>query len=53
MGISLEDLNINLDFEDAQKKLIKAFEKSFDAQLILSTLTQNENENLKKILEGK
>ena len=53
MGISLEDLNINLNFEDAQKKLIKAFEKSFDARLILSQLTQNENENLKKILEGK
>ena len=52
MGISLEDLNINLTFEEAQNILIEAFEKSFNAQLILSELTQNENENLKKILEG-
>ena len=52
MGISLEDLNINLTFEEAQNRLIEAFEKSFNAQLILSELTQNENENLKKILEG-
>lgn len=52
MGISLEDLNINLTFEEAQDRLIEAFEKSFDAQLIQSQLTQNEEENLKKILEG-
>ena len=53
MGISLEDFEIHLSFEEAQNKLIKAFEKSFDAKLILSQLTQIENENLNKILEGK
>lgn len=53
MGISLEDFNINLNFEDTQNKLIKAFEDSFDAKLILSQLTQTETENLKKILECK
>ena len=42
----------DLSFEEAQNKLIKAFEKCFDAKLILSQLTQIENENLKKILEG-
>ena len=52
MGMSLEDLNINLTFEEAQNRLITAFEKSFDAQLILSELTQKEKENLNKILEG-
>lgn len=53
MGISLEDFNINLNFEDTQNRLIKAFEDSFDAKLILSQLTQTETENLKKILECK
>jgi lipoyl(octanoyl) transferase len=53
MGISLEDFEIHLSFEEAQNKLIKAFEKCFDAKLILSQLTQIENENLNKILEGK
>ena len=53
MGISLEDFNINLNFEDTQNRLIKAFENSFDAKLILSQLTKTETENLKKILECK
>lgn len=53
MGMSLEDFGIYLSFEETQNRLIKAFEKSFDAKLILSQLTQIENENLKKILEGK
>ena len=53
MGMSLEDFNINLNFEDTQNRLIKAFEDSFDAKLILSQLSQIENENLNKILEGK
>ena len=53
MGMSLEDFNINLNFEDTQNRLIKAFEDSFDAKLILSQLTQTETENLKKILECK
>lgn len=53
VGISLEDLDIHLSFEEAQNRLIKAFEECFDAKLILSQLSQIENENLKKILEGK
>ena len=53
MGMSLEDFNINLNFEDTQNGLIKAFENSFDAKLILSQLTKTETENLKKILECK
>ncbi len=53
MGISLEDLDIHLSFEEAQNKLIESFNESFDAKLILSQLSPIENENLKKILEGK
>ena len=53
VGISLEDLDIHLSFEEAQNRLVKAFEECFDAKLILSQLSQIENENLKKILEGK
>ncbi len=53
VGISLEDLDIHLSFEEAQNRLIDAFKECFDAKLILSQLSQIENENLKKILEGK
>jgi len=51
IGISLEDLDIHLNFEEAQNRIIEAFEKSFNTKLVLSQLTNNENENLKKILE--
>jgi len=53
LGISLEDFDIHLSFEEAQDRLIVAFKESFDAKLILSQLTQTEEENLKKILECK
>jgi lipoyl(octanoyl) transferase len=53
VGISLEDLDIHLSFEEVQNRLIEAFSECFDAKLILSQLSQIENENLKKILEGK
>ena len=52
VGISLEDLDIHLNFEEAQNRLIDAFKKCFNTKLILSQLSQIENENLKKILEG-
>ncbi len=53
MGISLEDFDIHMNFKEAQDRLIIAFEECFDAKLILSQLSQTEEENLKKILECK
>ncbi len=53
MGISLEDFDIHMSFKEAQDRLIIAFEECFDAKLILSQLSQTEEENLKKILECK
>lgn len=41
-GASLEDFNINLDFDLAIDALKEAFEKTFTAKLIESNLDENE-----------
>jgi lipoate-protein ligase A len=51
IGSTLEDFNINLSFEEAIEKVIKAFEKSFEATLEKSSLTNKENDKLVKLLE--
>ncbi|PHO11160.1 ligase [Malaciobacter canalis] len=51
IGSTLEDFNINLSFEEAIEKVIKAFEKSFEATLKESSLTSKENDKLVKLLE--
>ncbi len=53
MGSTLEDLGIVLDIKEAQKKIVEAFEKCFNVNFKISDLTENEKENLNKILEGK
>jgi len=50
-GSSLEDFGINLTFKDLEQKLIKAFEKSFNAQLTLDELNNIEKEKLNKLLK--
>jgi len=49
-GSSLKDFNINLTFKELEEKLIKAFEKTFDAQLILSLLNDDEKVKLNNLL---
>ncbi len=51
VGCSLEELNINIDFEEAIKKVIEAFQKSFNIEFINSSLNKIEAEKLTKILE--
>ncbi len=53
IGSTLEDLNINISFEEATEKLIESFEKSFNVELKYSTLTNEENEKLKQLLKDK
>jgi lipoate-protein ligase A len=53
MGTTLEDIGIVLDIKEAQKKLVNAFEKCFSVNYKVSQLTEIEEENLNKILEGK
>ncbi|AXH10101.1 ligase [Malaciobacter halophilus] len=50
IGSTLEDFNINLSFEEAKKRVIKAFENSFKATLKNSSLTKEENEKLIQLL---
>jgi len=50
-GSSLKDFEINLTFKELEQKLIKAFEKTFNAQLILDELNDIEKEKLNKLLK--
>lgn len=50
IGYTLENLNINLDFDEAKKRLIKSFEKTFNVELEYSTLNKKEI-NKKNILK--
>ncbi|APW65044.1 MULTISPECIES: lipoate--protein ligase family protein [Arcobacteraceae] len=50
-GSSLEDFKINLTFKQLEEKLISAFEKCFDAKLVLDELNTIEKEKLNKLLE--
>ncbi len=52
-GASLEDFNINLDFDLAIDALKEAFEKTFNAKLIESNLDENEQNIYNELYEGK
>ena len=49
IGISLEDIGKNIDFETVQNKLTQSFEDTFDVELEFTQLTKEE-ENLKNNL---
>lgn len=51
LGNSLEDFDITISYEDAMMKLSKAFETTFEVNLLESTLNSEENEYLNKLLE--
>lgn len=51
VGSSLEEFNINMDFEEATKRVIEAFKESFDVEFLNSSLNSIESEKLTKILE--
>lgn len=51
-GNSLNDFNINLNFEEAKEALIKAFNKTFDVNLKEDTLNIEEKKQLEDILKG-
>ncbi len=53
IGYTLEDFNVNIDFEEAKIKLIEAFEETFNVDLVNSTLTNEENEKKNKLLKDK
>ncbi len=49
IGLSLEDINVNIEFDEAIELMVEAFNDSFDVELINSELT-NEEKNLKNNL---
>ncbi len=51
LGNSLQDVGIDLTYAQAIDKIIDAFEETFDATLVPSTLNEKENEKLKGLLE--
>lgn len=53
IGYTLEDFNINIEFEEAKIKLIESFEETFDVELIYSKLTNEEVEKKNKLLKEK
>ncbi len=52
-GISLEDLNINLTYEEAKNLLIKSFNESFKVELIDSQLNEEEKKKKEELLKDK
>lgn len=48
-GSSLDDFGINLSFEEAKNRLIKAFEESFDIEFIEDYLSNKEKDILDKL----
>lgn len=52
-GNSLEDVNINLTFEEATKLLIASFEDTFNVELEYSTLTEQEEKTKALLLKDK
>ncbi len=52
-GNSLEDLNINLNFEEVTNKLIKSFEESFNVKIEFSQLNKEENRIKESLLKEK
>jgi lipoate-protein ligase A len=53
IGASLENMNINITFEEAKKRLIDSFEKSFKVDLEYSKLTKIEKEKKDLLLKDK
>lgn len=53
IGYTLEDFDINIDFEEAKIKLIESFENTFNVDLIYSRFTKEEDEKMKKLLKEK
>ena len=51
LGNCLEDFNITISYEEAMIELSKAFENTFEVNLIESTLNNKENTYLNKMLE--
>ena len=49
IGLSLEDINVNIDFKNAIELMVKSFEDSFEVEVITSSLTKEE-ENFKNNL---
>jgi len=52
-GISLEDLGINLSFEEAKDLLIESFHESFKVELIDSLLNDKEKKKKEELLKDK
>ena len=53
IGYTLEDFNINIDFEQAKIKLIESFKETFNVDLIYSKLTNEEIKKKNKLLKDK
>ncbi|MDA7818432.1 lipoate--protein ligase family protein [Sulfurimonas sp.] len=51
VGNCLEDLNINISYNEAQEKLIKSFKETFNVVLKDSILNDEENRRLQEILQ--
>jgi len=53
IGHCLDELNIHLTYEDAKIRVVKAFQKTFNAILTTSTLSKIEEEHLRSLLKDK
>lgn len=53
IGLSLEDIEKNISFDEAKELLVKAFADTFNVELEFSGLTNEENEKLEKLLKDK
>jgi len=53
IGSTLEDFDINLEFEEVSKRVIESFEKSFNVELVFSDLTKEENKKKEILLKEK
>ena len=53
IGVSLEDLGIDISYEEASKLLIESFNETFNVEIINSQLNNKEKELEKKLLKEK
>ncbi len=53
IGSSLEDLDININYEEAKELLIESFSQSFNVEFEYSTLTEEEKKNKNILLKEK
>lgn len=53
IGVSLEELDKKITFDEAQNYLVEAFENTFNVELIFSELTKEENSTKDKLLKDK